>query len=112
MTDINLDNPKFHVAQTYFECACLASKTHSEIAAEALAAFGDHGAPISGCVRDHFPSDIKDDLRHWARETSRFSDLAYKHRPKRVRMATMRRLGTLVATRDGSGFYGPQPIRA
>lgn len=107
-----LNDPKFHLSQTYFELACSASRTHAEIAAEALAKFGNHGADISGCVRDHFPDDVKNDLRFWAREVSRFSSLARKHRPKYVRGTTLNRLAALVATRDGSGFYGPQPVRA
>lgn len=107
-----LDDPKFSLSQTYFELACSASRTHSEAAAEALAEYGDHGADISGCVRDHFPDSVKADLRFWAREVSRFSALARKHRPKYVRDTTLNRLAALVATRDGSGFYGPQPMRA
>lgn len=98
-------------AQNHFAAACFASRMHSAQAAKCLAIYGDHGAQISGCVRDHFPEATKDDLRYWAREVSKQLDLAHANRPKRVRTATMVRLGREVATRDGSGFYGPQPIR-
>ena len=106
-----IDNPKFEAAQILFEAACEASRRHSAIAADAFVIFGDHGAPISGCVRDHFPDTVKNDLRHWAQLVTRRSDMAYQNRPARVRMSTMRQLATEVATRHGSGFYGPQPRR-
>ncbi len=105
-----LNNPKLRTSQINFELACDASRRHSAAAAEALAKYGDHGAQISGCVRDHFPEDVKNELRNWARSVSVLSDAAYAARPARVRTATIRRLGQEVATRDGSGFYGPQPL--
>jgi len=104
-----LDNPKFTNSQTFFVLACSASRMHKAKAAVALDAYGDHGALISGCVRDHFPAEVKDALRFWSQEVTRLSDLAYANAPKYSRLATIRRLGQAVATRDGSGFYGPQP---
>ena len=106
-----IDNPKFEAARICFEAACEASRKHSALTAAALETYGDHGAQISGCVRDHFPETVKNDLRHWAQTVSRRSDMAYQNRPSRVRMSTMRALGREVATRDGSGFYGPQANR-
>lgn len=106
-----LDNPKFRQSQSFFEQACAASRMHDLEAASALSRYGDHGPQISGCVRDHFPDFVKRDLRFWAHEVSRLSDLAYMHHPKWSRMSTMRHLASAVATRDGSGFYGPQPFR-
>lgn len=106
-----LDNPKFEAARICLEAACEASRKHSALAADALATYGDHGAQISGCVRDHFPDTVKDELRHWAQLVTRRSAMAYQNRPSRVRMATMRQLSKAVATRDGSGFYGPQANR-
>lgn len=106
-----LDNPKFAEAQRQFEAACMSSRMHSELAAKALAIYGDHGPLISGCIRDHFPEDTKANLRFWARSVSKHSDLAHAAKPKRIRRATIIALGRAVATRDGSGFYGPQPIR-
>ncbi len=103
-----LGNPKFLAAQAYFEAACHASRTHSNLAADALATHGAHGAQISGCVRDHFPAPVKDQLRYWAHEVTRLCELARANRPRCVRASTMRRLGQEVATRDGAGFYGPQ----
>lgn len=104
------EDPKFDNAKSLFEATCLASRTHAALAADALSRFGDHGALISGCVRDHFPSDVKDALRFHAREVTRLSDAAWAARPSRVRMATMRQLARMIATRDGSGFYGPRSV--
>jgi hypothetical protein len=108
----NLTNPKFEAARICFEAACEASRKHSALAADALAKYGNHGAQISGCVRDHFPDAVKDELRHWAQTVTRRLEVAYQNRPARVRLATMVRLGREVATRDGSGFYGPQPLQS
>lgn len=106
-----INQPKFEAARICFEAACEASRKHSALAAEALATYGNHGPQISGCVRDHFPDTVKDELRHLAAAVTRRSDMAYQNRPKHVRVATIRKLGQEVATRDGSGFYGPQPTR-
>lgn len=95
-----------------FELACFYSRAHSELAQSALDTWGDHGPLISGCVRDHFPAQVKDTLRDLARAVSLYSDSAYQARPKGARHETIRRIGQLVATRDGSGRYGPQPARA
>lgn len=103
-----LDNPKFSEVVSHFELACKASREHSQLASESLARFGDHGSTISGVVRDHFPGDLKNKLRSLARQVTAESDLAYAARPKYVRHSTIRMLGTLVARRDGSGFYGPR----
>jgi len=106
-----LNNPKFRSVQVCFEAACKASRDHSALAAEAFAKYGDHGAQISGCVRDHFPEDVKNALRKLAATVTLNSQSAYDMRPARVRTATIRQLGREVATRDGSGFYGPQANR-
>lgn len=98
-------------AQKLFAMACAASRMHSELAAIGLERFGDHGAQISGCVREHFPEALKNDLRALASMVTHYSDLAHDCRPLRVRRDTMRHLARSVATRDGSGFYGPQPYR-
>lgn len=89
--------------------ACMFSRWHDAAAADALAEFGDHGAQISGCVRDHFPADVKEHLRILARAVTTATDAAYAARPPRVQMQTIRALGRAIAARDGSGFYGPQP---
>lgn len=103
-----LDNPKFEEAALHFADACKYSRQHAHFAAAQLKVFGDQGPAISGCVRDHFPTDRKDTLRHLARLVAQSSDRAWKARPARVRASTMRKLSRLVAQRDGSGFYGPQ----
>lgn len=99
-------------AGAQFVVACAASREHDRLAAEALEKFGAHGPQISGCVRDHFPSDVKDKLRALARDVTTYSDRGYALRPSRVRLDTMRHLARSIATRDGSGFYGPQPYRS
>lgn len=106
-----LNDPKFDKATERFALACAASRKHSKLAKAALAKYGEHGAPTSGCVREHFPQDVKDDLRALAAECTRWSQLAWQAKPPRVHASTMRKLASQVATRDGSGFYGPQPIR-
>lgn len=92
-----------------FRMACAHSRAHTILARDALLVYGNHGPDISGCVRDHFPDNVKDLLRESAREVSRACDAAYAARPSRVHMATMRRLSREIAARYGSGFYGPRP---
>lgn len=106
-----LSNPKFAEVVRHFERACKASRLHNAQAKRALANYGDHGALISGCVRDHFPDRVKDQLRGLARMVTHESDAAREARPKRVHLRTIRHIGRLVATRDGSGYYGPQTYR-
>jgi hypothetical protein len=106
-----LTDPKFAACVAHFTRACRASRLHSSEAQRAFANYGDHGAQISGCVRDHFPERIKDRLRALARLVTAELEKAHAARPKYVREGTIIRLGRLVATRDGSGFYGPQPYR-
>lgn len=112
MASTLIGNPKFAAAEAHFVAACAASRAHSLCAAKALDLYGDHGSLISGCVRDHFPSPIKDFLRTLAQPVTLESDAGYSTRPARVQFATMRKLAREVATRDGSGVYGPQPNRS
>ena len=107
MTDI-LNNPKFTEVVAHFVAACKASREHSALASKCLNLYGSQGSSISGVVRDHFPSMVKDELRRLARLVTTESDAAYAARPKRTWVATIRTLGQLVARRDGSGFYGPR----
>jgi len=96
------------VAQRYFRRACRLSRDHDALAAQALGQFGNHGPPISGCVREHFPDNVKNKLRRLAARVTSYSDAAYAARPKRVRIATMRALSRAIAREYGYGFYGPQ----
>jgi hypothetical protein len=89
--------------------ACLASRQHDASAARAFKQYGDHGPAISGCVRDHFPARVREQLRELARRVTLHSNAAWAARPARVRSSTMRDLGRAVAQRDGAGFYGPRP---
>ena len=103
-----LQNSKFTEVVRHFEQCCQASREHSRLASESLDRFGDHGSAISGVVRDHFPESVKDRLRDLARTITQESDLAYAARPRYTRLVTIRRIGKLIAQRDGSGFYGPR----
>ena len=106
-----LARPDLAEAARQFARVCEASREHSKAAAAALRMYGDHGPLISGCVRDHFPEEVKEHLRWLAKATADYSKLAHAARPPRVRTATMRELARAVATRDGAGYYGPQPAR-
>ena len=47
--------------------------------ARALHSFGDHGALISGVVRDHFPPDVKHNLRRLAHGSTELRDRSLAH---------------------------------
>ena len=104
-----LTRPDLVYSRKCFEWACAYSRAHAVLAADALERYGDHGAQVSGCVREHFPEDVKASLRILARRVTAHSNCAYDYKPRRVHVATIRALGRAVAARDGSGFYGPQP---
>lgn len=106
-----LNDPKLAEARDLFAQACAASRLHNSQTARAFANYGDHGPQISGCIRDHFPESVKEELRNLARLVTQRSQAAHDSRPKGYRKETMRKLARAVATRDGSGFYGPQPER-
>ena len=103
-----LDNPKFAKVVSLYVQACASSRHYDKLAAQALEQYGSHGAQISGCVREHFPEKVKDELRALARNINFYSDKAWTARPKHTREDTIRAIGRAVARRDGSGFYGPQ----
>jgi hypothetical protein len=98
-----------NAARRAFAVACFYSRAHETLADEALSMFGSHGPHVSGVMRDHFPDTVKATLRTLADATARASDAAHGARPPRVALRTLRDLGRAVATRDGSGIYGPQP---
>lgn len=106
-----LSRPDLAAARYLFEQACRASRMHDAETKAALQRYGEHGPQISGCVRAHFPEEVKNRLRGLAQAVTHRSDAAYAARPPRVRFTTMRHLAQSVATRDGAGFYGPQPYR-
>lgn len=101
-------DPKLHQAIEFFRAACEASRERDAIEREALATYGDHGAPVSGIGRDHFPEVVKVRLRGLARAVTRHSAAGYAARPKGRRVETMRELARAVATVFGDGFYGPR----
>lgn len=105
-----LSDPKFASVVAHYERACEASRLHRDMSKMAFDYYGNHGPQISGCVRDHFPEQIKNDLRNLARRVSDEMVKAKAARPKRTRLMTVARIGRLVATRDGVGFYGPAPF--
>jgi hypothetical protein len=104
-----LDRPYLLKAAQHFAAACAISRAHGLVTASALHVYGDHGPQISGTIRDHFPEDVRDNLRGLARLVTRHSDEAWAARPPRVRQSTMLALSRAVAQRDGGGFYGPRP---
>ena len=103
-----LERPDLTIARERLKLACAYSRAHSKLTAFALDKYGDNGPQISGVIRDHFPEKIKDRLRFLARNVTAASELAWVARPKRVRHTTMLMLSRAVATRYGSGFYGPR----
>ena len=60
---------------------------------EALRQYGDHGSLISGVIRDHFPPEVKTNLRRLARRYSHASEVSRAHwRAAGRRLETWRRL--------------------
>lgn len=104
-----LDRPDLSAARRAFAVACFYSRAREALAEEALSTFGSHGPHVSGVMRDHFPDTVKAILRTLADAATWASNAAYDARPPHVALRTIRDLGRAVATRDGSGFYGPQP---
>lgn len=90
-----------------FEKATRASRAHSRLVSESMDKYGDQGPQISGIIREHFPTDVKNRLRKLARDINKYADAAYYARPKGVRNTTMQALAGAVATKTGTGFYGP-----
>jgi len=91
-----------------FEKATRASRAHSKLVSESMDEYGDQGPQISGIIREHFPTDVKNRLRKLARDINKYADAAYYARPKGVRNTTMQALAGAVATKTGTGFYGPR----
>ena len=104
-----LNRPDLAHAAKWFAAACYLSRSWDSEFSVARMKYGAHGPDVSGCGREHFPEEVKERLRTFARAISEASDMAYAARPRGVRMATMRKLARAIAARDGSGFYGPQP---
>ncbi len=106
-TDI-LNRADLAQARFHFYEACSFSIAHGIAAPRALEQYGEHGALISGCVRVHFPADVKEHLRGLAQDVTKASNAAWAAKPARVRDSTMRKLSRACAA-NGHGFYGPQP---
>ncbi len=111
MMDI-LSNPRHARVVAFYTMACAFSRAHDDLAATALQEYGNHGPRISGCVRGHFPERIKETLRYLAQQVTIHCDMAEAAKPARLHNATLRKISQLIAARDGSGFYGPQPSRS
>ncbi len=104
-----LDNPKFADSQHYFEVAAGVSRAHRDKLNTALQEYGNHGPLVSGVGRDHFPEDVKEELRSLAREVSNMNAKGRVAKPKGVHMATIHKLGHEVCHKFGTGFYGFTP---
>ena len=64
-----------------------------ELSTRALSDYGDQGPDISGCVRDHFPTEVQDTLRTLAHKAAREIARSATHWKAAGRtMATWRRL--------------------
>lgn len=94
----------------YYVVACAASRKHRDVQNAAYEKYGTKGPFISAIGQDHFPEDVKEELRSLAREVSCMSHKAQDARPKGIRMETVYRVGREVAHRDGKGFYGPSAM--
>lgn len=94
----------------YYTVACAASRKHRDVQCDAYDKYGNKGPTISAVGQEHFPKDIKDELRSLAREVSDMCKKAEESRPKGIRMETVYRVGREIAYRDGIGFYGPFPV--
>ncbi len=103
-----LTRADLEMSRKWFKLSCSSARHWVELRAIYLGLYGSQGSEISGCVRDHFPEQVKDILRNEARCVTLASNNAYKARPARVRHDTIKALGKLVAARDGAGYYGPQ----
>lgn len=104
-----LDNPKYAESQHYFEVSAAVSRTHRDLMNYALQTYGDHGSTISAIGRDHFPDEVKNELRSLAKEINVQSDFGYGKKPKGVHHMTIVKLAQEVAHKFGIGFYGPAP---
>lgn len=101
-----LDNPKFADSQHYFEVACAVSRKHRDVQNAAYEKYGKQGPIISVIGQDHFPEDVKEELRSLARETSFMNNKGVEKKPARVRRETIYNLAREVSHKNGIGFYG------
>lgn len=100
------ERPVLQAAARRFEAAARASREHDALAERCLQRYGDHGAPVSGCVRDHFPEQEKKKLRALARIVAEENEAGRRARPHGVHKSTMDKLACCICRRDGSGYYG------
>lgn len=91
------------------ERACEASRQHQALLTCAYRSYGRTGPDVQCVGQAHFPAPVKELLYGHAILVAYHEKMAYEARPKGVRKSTIDALGIAVATRDGSGFYGPQP---
>lgn len=98
------------IAQTAEQLLVLAyahSRAHTELAKLAMEQHSDHGSLIAGCVRDHFPTEVKDRLRNLALEIGPLMDESKRiWRKSGKHLRTWIRLKDQVVARDGKGYYG------
>ncbi len=95
-------------AQTLFRAAYFNSRKWSDTVKDAIAKYGERpqGGFISGIYSEHFPQLVQDQLKALAKEVSRYSNLAWKAFPPRIRHHTKMKLKQAVIDRDGKGHYG------
>lgn len=56
-----------------------AGRAYERLSRGALAKYGSHGALVSGVVRGHFPSAVKDELRYMIRRFQAVKDASIAH---------------------------------
>lgn len=84
----------------------MASRAHTALTEKACREYGDYGPQISGCMRDHFPQELKKRLVRLARAVTRHNQFGCDARPRFVRHSTMRELARSICRVNGTGFYG------
>lgn len=100
-----MNRPELAEAREQFELAFRYSREHSKQVDDACKKYGDHGPQISGVIRDHFPDDVKEQLRLlcWLMNTA--NEGAYKMKPKGMHRTTFYRFRDAIRERVGTGFY-------
>ena len=95
------------IAEQQMILAYAHSRAHRDLAKLALSVYGDHGSPISGVVRDHFPEFVKNELRSLSLSVARLLDESKVSWSKaRKQLKTWIRLKDAIIARYGKGYYG------
>jgi hypothetical protein len=95
------------IAEQQMILAYAHSRAHRDLSEQALLVYGDHGSPISGVVRDHFPEFVKNELRSLSLRVARLLDESRVSWSKaRKHLRTWIRLKDAIIAKYGKGYYG------